>query len=116
MFADGAYGDGWNGVPGTVRGLFYGDASQLAAQAVGTLTCFVWVFVTFFAFFKIVEALMGNRVPADVELEGLDIPEMGALAYPDFVLLPTGSPTMAHSVMTPAAAAVAQGALKPVQG
>jgi Amt family ammonium transporter len=117
LFADGAYGDGWNGVPGTVRGLFYGDASQLAAQAVGTLTCFVWVFVTFFAFFKIVEALMGNRVPADVELEGLDIPEMGALAYPDFVLLPTGSPTMARALVAPPAAApVAQGALNPIQG
>ncbi len=32
LFADGAYGDGWNGVPGTVKGLFYGDASQFAAQ------------------------------------------------------------------------------------
>ena len=31
---------------------------------------------------------MGNRVSAEVELEGLDIPEMGALAYPDFVLGP----------------------------
>jgi len=59
---------------------------------------------------------MGNRVSAEAELEGLDIPEMGALAYPDFVLLPTGSPAMAHAVMTPAAAPVAQGALKPVQG
>ena len=69
LFADGAYGDGWNGVSGTVRGLFYGDASQLAAQAIGTLTCIVWVFVTFYAFFKIVEALMGNRVSAEAELE-----------------------------------------------
>ena len=29
---------------------------------------------------------MGQRVSAEAELEGLDIPEMGALAYPDFVL------------------------------
>jgi ammonium transporter, Amt family len=115
LFADGAYGDGWNGVPGTVRGLFYGDASQLAAQAVGTLTCFVWVFVTFFAFFKIVEALMGNRVPASVELEGLDIPEMGALAYPDFVLGPS-TVAAAASIVAPAPAAVPQTALKPVEG
>ena len=27
LFADGSYGDGWNGVAGTVKGLFYGDAS-----------------------------------------------------------------------------------------
>ena len=32
LFADGSYGDGWNSVPGTVKGLFYGDASQLLAQ------------------------------------------------------------------------------------
>jgi Amt family ammonium transporter len=116
LFADGAYGDGWNGVPGTVRGLFYGDASQLAAQAVGTLTCFVWVFVTFFVFFKVVEALMGNRVSAEVELEGLDIPEMGARAYPDFVLEPSTVAVIASGAVAAAPAVVPQGALKPVQG
>ena len=35
LFADGTYGDGLNGVTGTVRGLFYGDASQFAAQIIG---------------------------------------------------------------------------------
>jgi Amt family ammonium transporter len=113
LFADGAYGDGWNGVPGTVRGLFYGDASQLAAQAVGTFTCFVWVFITFFAFFKIVEAVMGNRVAAQVELDGLDIPEMGALAYPDFVLGPSISAPEAVRELSPGMAP--QGALKPAR-
>ena len=33
LFADGTYGDGWNGVAGTVKGLFYGDGSQLAGPA-----------------------------------------------------------------------------------
>jgi ammonium transporter, Amt family len=114
IFADGAYGDGWNGVPGTVRGLLYGDPSQLAAQAIGTLTCIVWVFGLFFAFFKIVEAVMGNRVAADVELEGLDIPEMGALAYPDFVLGP-GTPLGGTHVTAPAPGGAAQPALNPVR-
>jgi ammonium transporter, Amt family len=86
LFADGVYGDGWNGVSGTVRGLFYGDSSQFLAQCVGTLTCAVFVFISFYLFFKFVEVTMGNRVSASVELEGLDIPEMGAQAYPDFVL------------------------------
>jgi ammonium transporter, Amt family len=86
LFADGSYGDGWNGVPGTVKGLFYGDASQLVAELIGIAACFVWVFVTFFIFFKIIDAVVGNRVPAADELAGLDIPEMGALAYPDFHL------------------------------
>src|SRR5205085_7319351 len=43
LFADGRYGDGWNGVPGAVRGLFYGDPSQLGAECVGILTCIAWV-------------------------------------------------------------------------
>lgn len=84
LFADGAYGDGWNGVPGTVKGLFYGDASQLWAQLVGSATCIVFVFVSFYVFFKVLDKVIGNRVSAEVELEGLDLPEMGALAYPEF--------------------------------
>jgi ammonium transporter, Amt family len=101
LFADGVYGDGWNGVPGTVRGLFYGDASQFVAQCVGTVTCFVFVFVSFYAFFKVLEVLIGNRVSAETELEGLDLPEMGAPGYPDFVLTPVpkiGSAPAAPSV------------------
>src|SRR6267143_1345235 len=35
LLADGTYGAGWNGVDGAVRGLFYGDASQLVAQLIG---------------------------------------------------------------------------------
>jgi ammonium transporter, Amt family len=88
LFADGTYGDGFNGVPGTVRGLFYGDATQFVAEAIGGLTCIAFVFVSFYLFFKLVEATVGNRVPADVEVDGLDIPEMGVLGYPDFVLAP----------------------------
>jgi Amt family ammonium transporter len=88
LFADGKYGDGWNGVPGTVTGLFYGDASQFAAQCVGTLTCIVFVFVSFYVFFKVLDKIIGNRVSAEVELQGLDLPEMGALAYPEFQISP----------------------------
>jgi Amt family ammonium transporter len=84
LFADGKYGDGWNGVPGTVTGLFYGDAKQFLAQCVGALTCIVFVFVSFYVFFKIVDAIIGNRVSVETELAGLDLPEMGALAYPEF--------------------------------
>jgi Amt family ammonium transporter len=88
LFADGVYGDAWNGVPGTVKGLFYGDSGQFVAQVIGTVTCVVFVFVAFYAFFKLVDVTIGNRVSAEVEIEGLDIPEMGALAYPEFVLHP----------------------------
>ena len=46
LFADGTsnYGGSWNGVTGTVTGLFYGDASQLVAQLVGISTLIGVVF------------------------------------------------------------------------
>jgi Amt family ammonium transporter len=84
LFADGAYGDGWNGVPGTVRGLLYGDASQFAAQAVGTVTNVVFIFTLSYAFFKVLDLVMGLRVDRDMELEGLDQHEVAVTAYPDF--------------------------------
>jgi ammonium transporter, Amt family len=86
LLADGSYGDGWNGVPGTVKGLFYGDPSQFVAQLIGTAACIVWVSITFYIFFKVCDAILGNRVSPETELAGLDIPEMGLLGYPDFVL------------------------------
>jgi len=91
LFADGAYGDGFNGVAGTVRGLFYGDATQFLAQVIGTATNFVFIFAASWAFFKLCDVLMGLRVAPEVEIEGLDLPEMGALAYPDFSLVPSHS-------------------------
>jgi Amt family ammonium transporter len=91
LFADGVYGEGWNGVPGKVTGLFYGAPGQFLAQCIGTVTCFVFVFATMWAFFKLVDVIVGNRVSAEVELAGLDLPEVGALAYPEFVLSPGSS-------------------------
>jgi len=39
-----------------------------------------------------VDVVIGNRVSAEVEIAGLDLPEMGALAYPEFeVATSTGS-------------------------
>jgi hypothetical protein len=58
------------------------------AQCIGTLTCIVFVFVSFYVFFKLVDKIIGNRVSAEVELQGLDLPEMGALAYPEFQISP----------------------------
>lgn len=83
LFADGTYGDGWNGVPGTVRGLFFGDPSQFVAQLIGTVTCIVFVFVTMYTFFKIQHKLFGIRVKESDEIDGLDMPEMGVKGYDD---------------------------------
>ena len=88
LFADGKsnYGGAWNGVTGSVTGLFYGDASQLVAQLVGVATLVGFVFTLSFTFAFVVDLLVGQRTSAKSELEGLDLPEMGALAYPEFEL------------------------------
>ena len=39
-----------------------------------------------FAINFVIDALIGQRVSAEAELEGLDLPEMGALGYPEFEL------------------------------
>ncbi len=83
LFADGSYGDGWNGVKGTVKGLFYGDASQFYAQVIGTLTCLVFVFVVMYVFFKVSDKFVKVRVKEEDEIAGLDIPEMGVHGYVD---------------------------------
>jgi Amt family ammonium transporter len=83
LFADGTYGDGLNGVAGGVTGLFYGDPSQFAAQLIAVLVLFIWGFGVSYLFFKILDKTWGLRVSPEDELAGLDIPEMGVLAYPD---------------------------------
>ncbi|HEY6002301.1 MAG TPA: hypothetical protein VIV57_05450, partial [Anaeromyxobacter sp.] len=71
-----------NGVEGPVRGLLFGDPSQLAAQVVGVATNAAFVFGASYGFFRLVDRLMGNRVPQEVEWSGLDALEMGTDAYP----------------------------------
>jgi len=84
LFSDGSYGSGINGVKGGVTGLFYGDAGQFAAQMIAVVVLFVWGFGVSYIFFKILDKFWGLRVSPEAELEGLDIPEMGVLGYPDF--------------------------------
>jgi len=95
LFSDGSYGQGWNGVGATdylgvagrgVTGLFYGDSKQLVAQLVEVVVGLGWnVVVGGIAFWVVGKVVGGNRVPAAVEIGGLDLPEMGAEAYPDFL-------------------------------
>ena len=96
IFATGQYGAGWNGVvrdsfvkaygSDGVRGLLYGDASQLVAQIFDAAVLAIFGFVMAYVWFKLSDLITPIRVPKDVELEGLDIPEVGAPAYPDFAL------------------------------
>jgi ammonium transporter, Amt family len=96
LFADGTYGDGFNGVAGNVAGLFYGGGfKQLFAEAIGVTTCFVTVSLMSVAVYYIIEKTVGNRVSKEVEIQGLDIPEMGAPGYSGMV--------MDHKAETPVA-------------
>jgi len=90
LFADGTsnYGGSWNGVNGSVTGLFYGDAGQLVAQLIGVGTLVGFVFTFSYVANWVIDIVIGQRVSARDELAGLDIPEMGALGYPEFVLKP----------------------------
>jgi ammonium transporter, Amt family len=92
IFADGTYGAGWNGVGATtylgkagqgVTGLLRGDTSQFLTQLGGATLCAVYAFVFTLIVFKIVNAIRPLRVSREVELEGLDVPEFGMLAYPE---------------------------------
>ena len=86
LFADGTYGDGWNGVAGNVRGLFYGGGmGQFWAELIGVTVCFVTLAALSLLVYFIAEKLVGNRVSKEVEIAGLDLPEMGAPGYSGFV-------------------------------
>ena len=93
LFADGTsnYGGSWNGVNGGVTGLFYGDPGQLVAQLIGCATLVGIVFTLSYLFNWLVDGVIGQRVGAHSELEGLDLPEMGALGYPEFQLVTAGT-------------------------
>jgi len=86
LFADGTYGDGWNGVAGTVKGLLYGDPSQFIAEIVGIGANFIYVALISYVIFKLIDIVVGNRVTPEEEVEGLDVPEMGVAGYSGFKL------------------------------
>ena len=91
IFSDGTYGAGLNGVAGNVTGLLYGGTTQIVAQGIGAVANFVWVGVASYAAWQVTSMLTsGSRVSQQVEELGLDIPEMGALAYPDRGDMATG--------------------------
>ena len=87
LFADGSFGDGYNFVREPVRGLFYsGGAAQLLCQVIAIVACVAWAGLTTTSLFLLLERVLGsNRVAPEVELAGLDIPEMGAPGYPEFI-------------------------------
>lgn len=123
IFADGRYGTNWNNVGATeylgtkgdallgVTGLLHGDTKQFLVQVLGAGVNFLWAFGVTFIVFKVVNVFKKMRVTADVELEGLDVPEFGAEAYPDD---PISAPDhVEHPSLGTATAMTAQPATEP---
>lgn len=76
------------GADGVGKGLFYGGGvSQLGVQTLGIIAIDAYVLVVMFIAFKIIDKTIGLRVPAQVEIDGLDIHEHGlASAYSGFAI------------------------------
>jgi Amt family ammonium transporter len=79
-----------------VRGILYGDASQLWMQIIDCVVLSVFGFVMAYVWFKVSNLITPIRVSAETELAGLDIPEMGVHGYPDFVLVKEEKPVAAE--------------------
>ena len=94
IFADGRYGAGWNGTGNALaeplgpapKGILYGETGQFIAQLIGALVICTVMFGLAYSFFKIQNALTKGGIRSDEaeEIAGLDLPEMGVLAYPEF--------------------------------
>ena len=93
IFATGEYGAGWNGVvrdamvkaygSDGVRGILYGDPSQLVMQLIDAAVVAIFGFCMAYVWFKFSNLITPIRVSEETEIEGLDGPEMGAHGYPD---------------------------------
>jgi Amt family ammonium transporter len=108
IFSDGRYGGLWNLTDTAatkghgVTGILYGDGGklfgsgsfgelgfgQLAAQAIGALVIIFVMGGIAYAFFKLQNKFMkgGIRPTEEVELAGMDLAEMGVLAYDNIVV------------------------------
>ena len=76
------------GEDGVMKGLFYGGgAGLLGVQALGIFAIDAYVLLTMFIVFKLIDRAIGLRVPAQVEIDGLDSHEHGlASAYSGFAV------------------------------
>ena len=74
------------GEDGVMKGLFYGGGARLlGVQALGIVAIDAYVVITMFVVFKLIDHAIGLRVPAQVEIDGLDMHEHGlASAYSGF--------------------------------
>ena len=60
------------------------DGASFAAQFLGLVVIFAWVFVASFITWYVIKMIMGVRVSEEEEYTGLDLTECGMEAYPEF--------------------------------
>ncbi|KXS43184.1 MAG: ammonium transporter, Amt family [Methanohalophilus sp. T328-1] len=71
-----------------VPGLLYGGGvGLLAIQATGVILSIVWGLGVSYVIFKIIDLVIGLRVPEEIEIMGLDIAEHDIRAYPEHQLI-----------------------------
>jgi Amt family ammonium transporter len=121
LFACGTYGAGTNGVTVTIgdkpygvlgmlpigapEGTPWGYFGQMKSQLFFIVVDFLVVFSIEYAFFKVYHAIWGLRVSAEDEVGGLDIPETGTPAYPNFPIhdfIPGYAGPTGSAISTPA--------------
>jgi Amt family ammonium transporter len=76
-----------NGIWGTLAVGLFGNLAgpaQIVSQLKGIFAIAVFTFAFAYAAFYVIKMVMGLRVSAEEEIEGLDIGEHGNEAYPDF--------------------------------
>ena len=84
----GAYGTLMVGLFSVDGGLFYGGGIHyFLIQLLGVASVIAWVFITMTIIFKLIDKTIGLRVPAEVEIQGLDYEEHGLIsAYSGFLI------------------------------
>ena len=61
-------------------------------------------FTMAYVWFKVSDLITPIRVSKEIEIEGLDGPEMGVLGYPDFQLHPSATGAAAYEIAATASA------------
>jgi len=67
-----------------VAGVLHGGWKLLGTQTLGGVALAAWAFGISWVFFTVANKFLPVRVPAEVELEGLDLSETGVIGYPEF--------------------------------
>jgi Amt family ammonium transporter len=69
-----------------VTGMLYGNPRQFLVELIEGAVAIAWNVANALVIIWLMGKVLGsNRVPPEVEIAGLDIPEMGAPGYPEFI-------------------------------